>query len=211
MIEDIIRTIFNAPPSMRRVMEDIEIMRNETREWSEGLYPWLGKDELDLVSFKHDQKWVKKSGKFLKGVLYSIYDEPMLVVGYKTYQRGENQLLWLSSKRHEFIYRGKKGRTDLYIDREAVGYITTEGLMYGGSRGRLLGRRNDFSDEHFSIVIWDKEVAHLLKPKKADRVNPRAFEVLEKMSSQEELLTLALGMHTILTEIFRIGSKSKRR
>lgn len=205
MLEDIIRSIFNAPPTKRKVMEDIELMRVETSEWSESLYPWVGNNELDLLSLNHSHKWVKKGGKMLKGVLYSIYNEPMVVLGYKNYLRsGLNTLAWVSTRKHEIVYRGTKSKTEFFIDREPVGHITNDGLMYGGSRGRLLGRRNNFSEDHYSIVIWDKEVAHLLKPKRVDRVNPRAFEVLETMSEKEELLLLALGMHTILHEIFEL-------
>ena len=206
MLEDIIRTIFNAPPSKRKVMEDIELMRNETGEWSAGLYPWVANNELDLLSLNHSHKWVKKGGsKMLKGVLYSIYNEPMIVVGYKNYLRsGLNTLIWITTKKHEIVYRGTKDKTEFFINREPVGHITSDGLMYGGTRGRLLGRRNNFSEEYYSIVIWDKEVAHLLRPSHIDRVNPRAFEVLEKMSEKEELLLLALGTLTILQEIFEL-------
>jgi hypothetical protein len=210
MLEDILRTIFNAPPTRRKVMEDIEVMRKETRECGEKLYPWIANNELDLLSLNQSHKWVNKGGKMLKGVLYSIYNEPMVVIGYKNYLRnGLNTLTWISTRKHEIVYRGTKSRTEFFIDREPVGHITPDGLMYGGSKGRLLGRRNNFSEDHYSIVIWDKEVAHLLKPDRVDRVNPRAFEVLETMSEKEELLLLAIGMWTILQEIFELDKRGR--
>ncbi len=206
MIEDFIRSIVNAAPTQRRVQEDIEEMKEETEEWRNGLFPWVGADELELLSLNHESKWYKQSfGKALKGVYYSIYNEPMIVFGYKSYLRGKvNTLIWATTKKHVFVYRGSKKKTDFFINGEAVGFITREGLMYGGSRNRLLGRCNSFSEEHDSVVIWDKEVAHLLKQTQKERVNPRVFEVLEKLGKKEKLLLIALGFLTILQGTFEI-------
>jgi len=206
MIEDFIRSVVNAPPTQRRVQEDIEEMKEETEEWRSSLFPWIKANELELLSLNHDSKWYKQSfGKALKGVFYSIYNEPMIVFGYKSYlRRGVNTVIWATTKKHVFVYRGGKKKTDFFIDGEAVGFITREGLMYGGSRNRLLGRCNVFSEEHDSIVIWDKEVAHLLKPEQKGRVNPRVFEVMEKLGAKEKLLLIALGFLTILQGTFEI-------
>jgi hypothetical protein len=192
-------------------MLDVEHMREETAGWSEHLFPWVEANEISLFSLKHDTKWVKSSmGRYMKGVYYSIYDEPMLVFAAKSYvKKGLNTLIWASTKKHEFIFRGKRDRTEVFIDREAVGHITHNGLLYGGSRNRLLGRRNDYSDEYYSIVIWDKEVAHLAKPNKISRLNTRAVEVLEDMSTKEELLLIALGFLTIVHDTYGRDGTSK--
>jgi hypothetical protein len=213
MIEDLLRSIVNAPPTSRRVEEDIEQMKEETVEWQSGLFPWVGANELELLSMNHDSKSFKQSyGKALKGVFYSIYNEPMIVFGYKSYLRSKvNTVIWATTKQHTFEYRGSKKKTNFYIDGDAVGYITREGLMYGGSKKRLLGRCNPFSEEHDSIVIWDKEVAHILKRgQEKKRVNPRVFEVMEKLSKKETLLLIALGFLTLLEGTFEIeGAQSE--
>jgi len=210
MLEDILRSVFNAAPTQRRVQEDIAQMREDTEDWRNGLFPWVAADELELLSLNHESKWYKQSfGKALKGVYYSIYNEPMIVFGYKSYlRRGVNTVIWAATKEHVFVYRGSKKKTTFIIDGEAVGFITQEGLMYGGSRNRLLGRCNSFSEEHDSIVIWDKEVAHLLKPNQKGRVNPRVFEVMEKLGTKEKLLLIALGFLTILQGTFEIEGAS---
>jgi len=206
MIEDLLRSIFNAAPTQRRVQQDIEEMKEETEEWRSGLFPWIEANELELLSLNHASKWYKQSfGKALKGVFYSIYNEPMIVFGYKSYLRsGINTMIWATTKKHVFVYRGSKKKTVFFVDDEEVGYITRDGLMYGGSRNRLLGRCNSFSEEHDSIVIWDKEVAHLLKPVQKGRVNPRVFEIMEKLGRKEKLLLIALGFLTILHGTFDI-------
>lgn len=209
MIEDLLRTIVNAAPTQRRVDEDVDQMKEETAEWRAGLFPWVAANELELLSLNHDAKWYKQSfGKALKGVFYSIYNEPMIVFGYKSYlRRGVNTVIWATTKKHVFVYRGSKKKTDFYIDGEQVGFITREGLMYGGSRKRLLGRCNSYSEDHDSVVIWDREVAHILKSGPKERVNPRVFEIIEKLSAKEQLLLIALGFLTILHGAFKIDGE----
>ena len=193
-------------------MLDIEAMRSEASPWTADLFPWIEANEIGLLSLKNQTKTGKtSSGKFLKGVYYSIYDEPMMVFGIKSYVKGRRDtLMWASTRKHEFVFRGKKDRTEVFIDREAVGHLTGEGLLYGGSHGRLLGRRNNFSEEHYSVVIWDKEVAHLAKAANAERLNTRVFEVLEDMGVKEQLLLIALGFHTIIVDTFGPDGSSKR-
>ncbi|MDX1408858.1 MAG: hypothetical protein R3330_12010, partial [Saprospiraceae bacterium] len=171
-------------------------------EWREQLIPWVAENEMELFSLNQQNKWVKQTwDRLLKGVFYSIYNEPMLVYGYKNYIRGsKNTLIYAATQSHDFIYRGKKNKTQFFIDREHVGYITDEGLMYSGKSKRLLGRRNSFTPDHYSVVIWDREVAHVLKPQRADRVNPRAFEIMETMNDREELLLMAISFLTIILE-----------
>ena len=211
MIEDIIRNVMNMPPSRRRVELDLATLEEETRDWHKGVIPWERENELELFSLNHDSKWFKHRGsKMLKGVFYSIYNEAMLVFGYKNYMRNDKHgMLWAATASNVFIYRTSGQRTEFYINGDRVGYITPEGLMYGGGRGRLLGRRNDYSDEYYSVVIWDREVANLLKAKKAERVNPRAFEVMEEMNKQEFLLLLTIGFWTLISESFELDPTRK--
>lgn len=202
MIEDLFRVILKVPPSQRRVQLDLDYMSHETKEWQEKLIPWEKEKEMELFSLNSQTKWTKQTwDRVLKGVYFSIYNEPMLIFGAKNYIRGGyNMLIWARTSAHEFVYRARKDKTDFFIDRQYVGFITDDGLMYGGRRKRLLGRRNAFSEMHYSIVIWDREVAHLMKPEKVDRVNPRAFEIMEELSEKEELLLMAISFLTIILE-----------
>lgn len=202
MLEDLFRVILKVPPSQKRIQRDLGYFRTETKEWRDKLIPWEEEKEMELFSLNSQTKWSKQGfDKVLKGVYYSIYNEPMLTFGFKNYIRNSwNTLIWGATHSHEFIYRGKKKQTDFFIDRQHVGHITDKGLMYSSQSKRLLGRRNDLNPQYYSVVIWDREVAHLMRPKKADRINPRAFEVMEEMTEQEELLLMALGFLTIIRE-----------
>lgn len=210
MLEDFIRNVMNMPPSKRRIELDLALIEEETRPWRNLVIPWERENEIELFSLNNDSKWFKHRGaRLLKGVFYSIYNEPMLVFGYRSYmKRGRYTLLWAATGSNVITYRGTGSRTEFYINGDRVGYITPEGLMYGGSRGRLLGRRNPFSEDYYSVVIWDREVAQLLKPRRVGRVNPRAFEVMEELNKQEFLLFLTISFYTIITESFDLDRET---
>jgi hypothetical protein len=194
MLEDILRKLLNAPPSQRRIQADISRMTDEIQTWRDALIPWEQDKEMELLSLNRDAKWVKKSsGRFLKGVFYSIYQEPMLAYTYKRYLKGGNfDLYFATTRAHQFIYYKHKTRTDVFINGEHVGFITPDWLMYS-TRKRLLGRRTRFSDDLFSLIIWDAEAAHLRDPKRVDRVNPRAFEITMSLNNVQQQLLMAMS------------------
>lgn len=199
MIEDFIRNILNAPPSQKKIQSDLLMLAQETHPWRESVIPWESENEMELLSLNQEFKWVKKAfGRFLKGIYHSIYHEPMLAYAYKSYSKsGQYAVYYAATGSHQFIYQKLKSRTDLFIDGQHVGFISPEWLMYS-HRKRLLGRRNRFSDDYFTIVIWDREVAHLRDPRRIDRVNPRAFEIMERLNDKEELLLMAIAFLTMI-------------
>lgn len=201
MIEDILRALLKAPPSQRRVRQDLAFMVDQIKDWKEAIIPWEADQEMELLSLNQEYKWVKHSpGKILKGVLNSIYHEPMVAYAYKAYLKGGQFSLCLAAtKSHQFIFQRLKVRTDFFIDGEHVGFITPEWLVYS-QRRRLLARRNRYSSDYYTVVVWDQEVAQLRDPKRIDRVNPRAFEVMAKLSEKEQLLLMAIAFLTIIEE-----------
>jgi hypothetical protein len=201
MLEDYIRSIFRAPPSQRRIREDLRAMAAQTKAWRDQVIPWEQEDEMELLSLNREFKWVKLSmGKMLKGVFKSIYQEPMMTYGYKVYlKEGRYALCYAATSTHQFIYQRQNARTDFFIDGDHAGYITKDWLLYSPGK-RLLGRRNRYSPGYYTVVIWDQEVAHLRDPQRVDRVNPRVFEIFERMGEKERLLLLAVTFLTMIEE-----------
>lgn len=207
MLEDIFRVLLKLPPSQRRNQKDLLHFREELAPWMQQLIPWEVENEIDLLSLNQEAKWTKHAfDKMLKGRLFSIYHETMLVFAYKSYGKNNpHSLLWVRSKKHEWIYKHRKKESELYIDGEFVGKINAKGMLYGGTRNRLLARRNRISADQWALVIWDRTVAHLLDPKRIDRVNPRAFEILSKFGDKELLLMLAISMEPVVKRLNKIN------
>jgi len=182
-------------------------MAQETSAWKEQVIPWEDEKEMEILSMHREYKWVKKSSsKFVVGVVYSIYQEPMLTYAFKNYIRGGTfVVMYVATQSHQFIFQKQKGRTDFFIDGDYVGYITPEWLMYS-QRKRLLGRRNRFSDYIFTLIVWDREVAHLRDPRHIDRAGTRAYEITEQMNEKEQLLCMAMSFLTMLEGFHSLGN-----
>ena len=102
--------------------------------------------------------------------------------------------MFAGTSNHEFVYRTKKGNTELFINNQKVGIINSQGLLYGGSRKRLLARVNQNENNlELPIIIGDKERGTLMKPD-AGSVNPRAFQFVGEMEKQEEAVFLSLAV-----------------
>lgn len=201
VIEDLIRSIFNVPPSTKRISRDLDVIRKETDQWYKELIPWQKEKEIELLSLNFEKKQVKNGfDRILKGVFQSIYQEAMFTFGYIDYLKGKgkNAVLQIRTKNHEFVYRIKKKIVELYVDGKFVAVINPEGVMYSVRTRRQLGRISEVSREYFGVIIGEKEVAHLLNPDHIDRVNPRAFIILDNMTEQEELLFSSISLIEIV-------------
>ena len=187
--------LLNYSPGRGKIRTDLKKMKTEINPWVDKLVPW-SREELELLSSNAVHQKVKKGIiTTAKGVYNSIYHEPLIAYSYKKYLSSrENTVLYARTSNHEFVYRTKKGKTELYIDNQKVGFINEKGLLYGSRRKQLLARINQ--DEHtldLPIIIGNKEVGTLIKPSK-DAVNPRAFQFVGKMDKNEEAVFLSLAV-----------------
>ncbi len=200
IIEDVIRSIFNVGPSQRRIDADLQFMAEKTEQWRTQIIPWEAEHEIEILSLNQQTRRIKQSfEKVLTGVFYSIYQEPMMTFAHKVYGKSRDSVsvTYAATSAHTFIYQLRKGHTNFFIDGVHVGVITPDWMMYSARR-HLIGRRTRFSDDFFSIIVWDRQVANLRDPVSVDRINPRAFEIVDVMQEQEFLLCCALAYRTII-------------
>ena len=182
-------------PGKGKIRNDLSKMKNEITPWIDELIPW-NKEELELLSSNQVKQKVKKGIiTTAKGVFTSIYHEPLIAYSYKKYiSSNENKVIFARTSNHEFVFRTKKGSTELFIDNQKVGVINDKGLLYGGRRKRLLARINKSENElELPIIIGDKERGTLMKPESGS-VNPRAFQFVGEMGKNEEAVFLSLAV-----------------
>ena len=182
-------------PGKGKIRSDLRKMKNEITPWIKELVPW-NKEELELLSSSRVNEKVKKGMvTTAKGVFASVYHEPLIAYSYKKYiSSKDNSVLYARTSNHEFVYRTKKGKTELFIDNQKIGVINNQGLLYGGRRNRLLARINKSKDTlELPIIIGDKEKGTLMKAS-TDAINPRAFQFVGEMKPQEEAVFLSLAI-----------------
>ena len=182
-------------PGKGKIRSDLRKMKNEISPWLDELVPW-NKEELELLSSTRTKEKVKKGMiTTAKGVFTSVYHEPLIAYSYKKYISSKhNSVLYARTSEREFVFRTKKGKTELFIDNQKVGVINEEGLLYGGSKNRLLARINKSEDTlELPILVNNKERGTLMKSE-SGAINPRAFQFVGKMKKNEEAVFLSLAI-----------------
>jgi len=182
-------------PGKGKIKNDLKKMKNEIAPFIEKLIPW-NKEELELLSSTQVKQKVSKGIiTTAEGVFNSIYHEPLIAYSYKKYiSSKKDEVIYARTSNHEFVYRTKKGSTELFIDNQKVGVINDQGLLYGGRKKRLLARINKSENElELPIIIGDKERGTLMKPESGS-INPRAFQFVGEMKKNEEAVFLSLAV-----------------
>ena len=186
----------NYQPGKSKLKADLQKMKKEIQPFIDDLVPWT-KEEMGLLSINQINKKVNNGiVATAKGIITSIYHEPLIAWSYKRYISPENNaIIYARSSHHEFVFRIRKDKTELKIDNQEIGTLRENGVLYSSKTERLLARINRNPDELFlPVLVGEKEVASLINPEKTTRTNPRAFEFLAEMDKEEEAVLLSLAI-----------------
>lgn len=191
----------NFQPSDRKINADIEQMRREIDKMDLNLVPW-DKEELELFSLNQINQLAKKSiTTRATGVFTSIYQEPMLAYSFKKYVSPNlNAVLYARTAEHEYVYRIRKNGIKIMIDGQAIGVLDNEGALYSPRQKQLLAKLPRESEELLlPVIVNNKEVGHIVNPKRSEAANPRAFDLVDAdMTKAEEEVFLALGVLEVI-------------
>ena len=190
----------NFQPGSTKLQADLQKMKAELKTFIDALIPW-DDEALELLSINHiNQK--AKSGivTLARGVITSIYGEPMIAWAYKRYvSPNRNAIIYARSSHFEFIYRIRNENTDIHWNNEGIGTLKADSLLYNRQTGRLMARINkDPNESYFPVIIGDKEAASFINPGKATRSDSRAFEFLSDLEEKEEAVLLSLTIFEMI-------------
>ncbi len=186
----------NFQPGRSKIKADLQKMKAEIQPFIDDLVPWT-KEEMELLSINQINKKIKKGIiTTAKGIITSIYHEPLIAWSYKRYVSPDsNAVIYARSSHHEFIFRLRKDKTELKIDDQVIGTLRENGVLYSKKTNRLMARINRSNDELLlPVLVGDKEVASLINVNKTTKSNPRAFEFLSEMNEKEEAILLSLAI-----------------
>jgi len=194
----------NFQPSAKKIVTDLNALKQEVQEWVSTLVPW-SHSNMELLSYEQANNTIKKGlSKTAKGTFNTVYHEPLFTYSYKQYvSSGNNALLYARTSKNEFAFRIQKKEVAISIDNEYAGVLKEGGLFYGGPKQTLLARINQNEELKLKpIIIGDKEVASIVNPAKAAVPNPRALKFITPMEAEEEKIFLALAILEIVTDSF---------
>jgi len=190
----LINLIKNLQPSDQSVRQDVEKFRLQLSAKNEDLVPW-NKEEMELLSLKEiEQRHNRKGGKTIEGTMLSIYQEPMVQYVYKRYANAKNAVLFAKTSNREYIYRIHKKGIQIYLNNEPLGVLKRDGILYSKSNRQIAQIKPDNDAFSTPILVNNSEKGSLVNPKRTDRENPRAFELIAPMKKQEEDYFLSLAV-----------------
>lgn len=198
------RIFANFAPGSRKLQQDLDKMKEDMDKWAGELVP-LTREEVELFSFNQEKHVVRKSfGKTAKGIFTSIYHEPVMAYSYKEYMGpGKNALLYVRTGGQEFVYRISKKGIDVLVDREKVGTLKENGVLYNQRGNRMLAQINREAGEFLPVLVNDREVANVARLKKGEssKLGQRAFQfVKEDMSKEEKDVFLSLAVLEVVEQ-----------
>lgn len=204
----------NFTPGQSKVQTDVDKMKSEIQPWTEDLVEWK-KEELNLLSFNNINKQVKKGiVKTAKGILTSIYQEPLIAYSFKQYfGNKKNAVLYARTADREFQYRIRDRAVAVSVDGQPLGLIQEDGRLLDPDTKQLSARISRTGDElTLPIIIRDREVAGLLKPNagQSPSSTDRAFEFVNEVEPADEALVLSLSIWEILRKEVPLPVEAKQ-
>lgn len=187
--------------SETKIKGDVETLREEIKDNISNLVPW-NREEMELFSLSETSKNNRKRGiSTINSVVSSIYHEPLMSYIYKDFgNKRDYKMLLVKTSNREYVYIIKKDVVNIFLNDKPFASIKDNAYLYPPGENKLLAAINLEGGAYLPLKVQDREVASLTHPQKTDRVNPRAFEILQQVDNREEELLLALSFFTIIRE-----------
>jgi hypothetical protein len=203
MIEDLIRRVLKVPPGTKKINEDLAYMRTMMGPVLAELIPFQEENELELLSLRHEIKNQKQGlDKIWYGSISSIYYEPMVAFCYKDYIKGVRDALLLCRTRNmEFIYRIRKGSTEVYFNGAQAAVIDANGVMIGVKSRQVLARVKPYSKELMTITVKEKEAGQLYNPLQPHAPQQRAYSLLRSLQDEDETIFLGITFYELMVRM----------
>lgn len=186
----------NYRPGRSKIQDDLKQLRAELAPMVAGLVPWTS-SEMEQLSFNQINR-TSKGGvvKTSKGVLTTVYHEPVIAWAHKKYVgQQENGLIYARTSDREFVYRLKNGEVEMVVGDELVGVLNPSGILVGHKSNQQLAQINkDETNLVLPVKVNNKLVGGLSNPERNQKSNARVFQHLAKLNKSEEELVLSLSI-----------------
>jgi hypothetical protein len=187
----------------RKLNQDIiDLKKKIEASVKELLVPW-GPEELELLSLNHHSKKIQKGfHKAVQGVFNSIYYEPMIAFAYKEYYNiSRRAIIVARTDDHEFIYKIKSNRTEIFVDGKSFGLMNNEGQLISVYRKKIASIKAD-NVEYLTVNIGQKHVANLMNPQTAEDTHLRVIELFQNINSEQEIILMSVIIPELITRAF---------
>ena len=189
---------FSIGGSRSKLARDKKELMQLALEQEDNLVP-ISKEELALLSSKLKSSRITKGMYYTeKGLLSTVYEEPMISYGYRNYGRGKSVLVAQTSN-GVFEFEERKDGVQLRINGFMEGTINDNNVLEDTKGNRIADINFKANSEYRDIKIRERKVAELLDPENEDiNENTRAFLELKELDDQEQNILLGLTIYDTL-------------
>ena len=189
-------------PGSKRVNSDVSRFREQAAKWKDELIAW-NEEEIELFSFVQSNQVSRRGfGKSFEGVIQSIYHEPMLYYHFKEYPSAKkNAIIFVRTSKFEIVYRVRAKVTQVFVNESYLGSITPEGILEHAQRKETFGKIIRKDPYRKPILVGEREMGSVVFPVEKTKVNPRAFDLDEKMDEKEQILFMVLGIYEVINHL----------
>lgn len=189
---------FSIGGSRSRIAKDKRELKELAHELADNLVP-ITKEELSLLSSKLQSSRVTKGMYYTeKGLLSSVYEEPMISYGYRNYGRGKSVLV-ANTAEGNYEFEERSNGVVLKINGFVQGTILDTGVLVDAQGKKIADINFKANSEYRDIKIRERKVAELLDPEHDDiNENTRAFLELKDLDEQEQNILLGLTIYDTL-------------
>lgn len=179
-----------------RLRNDLRKLQPELKSWAkEHLITW-DRNEMELLSLRQHRQIKKAFGhKIHRGVIQSIYHEPLIVYIEKIY-RPEEAVLIARNSEHEFAYIITK-EVEVFIDEEYFGKLDRQGKLWYNDRN-VIATIDRSESALLAVYVNNKLAGNLMNENKKETRNPRAFQYISDLDKVEEKVFLALTVYEMI-------------
>jgi hypothetical protein len=185
----------NLPPGANKMKKEVSKLKASIATWFTDLVPW-DTEEMEKLSLNQlnnkIQKGLQRSGK---GIFTSIYHEPMIAYAFKKYAGKNQALVYAKTSHHEYVFRINGENVDVWMDDKPLGKLKEDGTLLGAKTMKPIAKLGHPTERKaLPIVVNDRNLATLTLPGNDKSLNPRAFELLNRMDEKEEAVLLSLAI-----------------
>jgi hypothetical protein len=186
--------MLNFRPGPTRMKKEVEKLLSSFKDVIPELVP-IDVKELELFSHSHIRQESRGGiSKTAKGIIVSIYEEPLVAYAYKRYSgKKENALLIARTANATFFFRIRNQQVQVSLNDQAIGIIERNGILYSPGNFQPMAKiEKKEKTESFPITVEGKEVAILIPEDTSLKVHQRALQFVGNLNKREELLLLVM-------------------
>ena len=123
----------------------------------------------------------------------------MLFYYYKEYPASKrNAIIFAQTAKYEMVYRIRAKATQVFVNESFLGTIEPDGTLHHPERREVFGKIDRSQPYRRPITLEEVEMGTVVLPASKPNVNPRAFEIDEKMDERQQVFFMVLGIYEVI-------------